>query len=66
LQKGRALNFKNFAGWVWQSVFQGSVIILVAVLIFKDSFANIVTITFTALILIELLNVYSQITRYSF
>lgn len=47
-------------------MFQGSVIILVAVLIFKDSFANIVTITFTALILIELLNVYSQITRYSF
>jgi len=37
------------------------VIILFAILVFNDSYVNIVTITFTALILIELLNVYTQI-----
>jgi hypothetical protein len=33
-----------------------------AVIYFNDSFANIVTITFTALVLIELLNVYSEVS----
>ena len=32
-----------------------------AILFFNDSYVNIVTITFTSLILIELLNVYTQI-----
>ena len=32
---------------------------------FNDSYVNIVTITFTALILIELLNVYTQIHNMS-
>lgn len=38
-------------------------IILFAILFFNDSYVNIVTITFTALILIELLNVYTQINN---
>lgn len=33
---------------------------------FRDSFTNIVTITFTALILIECLNVYTQIHKLDF
>ena len=36
-------------------------IILFAILFFNDSYVNIVTITFTSLILIELLNVYTQV-----
>ena len=36
-----------------------------AILAFRDSYVNIVTITFTALILIELLNVYTQINNYT-
>jgi len=44
-------------------LFQGSVIILFAITFFNDSYVNIVTITFTALILIELLNVYTQINN---
>ena len=31
---------------------------------FNDSFVNIVTITFSALVLIELLNVYTEINRF--
>ena len=37
-----------------------------ALMFFNDSHTNIVTITFTALIQIELLNVYTQINRYTF
>jgi phospholipid-translocating ATPase len=66
LQKGRLLNFKTFAVWVWKSIYQGSVIILFALMFFNDSYTNIVTITFTSLIFIELLNVYTQITKYTF
>lgn len=66
LQKGRSLNFKTFCLWTWMSMFQGSVIILFSIIFFNDSYANIVTITFTSLIMIELLNVYSQIKRYNF
>jgi len=59
LQKGRSLNFKTFAIWIWKSIYQGSVIIMFALMFFNDSHTNIVTITFTALIFIELLNVYT-------
>ena len=37
---------------------------LFAIIFFNDSFANIVTITFSALILIELLNVYSAVREH--
>lgn len=63
LQKGRSLSFKTFLIWVWKSIYQGSLIMLASIAMFNDSFANIVTITFSALIIIELLNVYSEINR---
>jgi phospholipid-translocating ATPase len=66
LQRGRYLNFKTFCIWVWKSIFQGSVIIMLSILLFNDSYANIVTITFSSLIVIELLNVYTQINNLSF
>ena len=65
LQKGRSLNMKTFCVWIWLSVYQGSTIILFSILFFNDSYVNIVTITFTSLILIELLNVYTQIHKMS-
>jgi len=37
-----------------------------AIIAFNDSFVNIVTITFTSLIMIELLNVYSSVNNYTF
>lgn len=66
LQKGRSLSLKTFSVWLWKSVYQGSTIILFSVVFFRDSFTNIVTITFTALILIECLNVYTQIHKLDF
>lgn len=66
LQKGRQMNIKTFLIWLWQSIFQGTTILMMGLFMFHDSFANIVLITFTALIMIEILNVYTQIHRLTF
>lgn len=62
LQKGRALSIKTFLIWVWKSIYQGCLVMLATVIFFNESFTNIVTITFSALIIIELLNVYSEVS----
>ena len=64
LQKGRLLSFKTFLIWTWKSMYQGAVILMFSVQFFNDSFVNIVTITFSALIIIEILNVYTEINRF--
>lgn len=61
LQKGRSLSVKTFLIWFFKSVFQGAVIMLGTILFFHESFTNIVTITFSALIFTELLNVYTSV-----
>lgn len=65
LQKGRSMNIKTFCIWLWKSIFQGTLILMLGLFMFRDSFANIVMITFTSLIIIEILNVYTQIHRLS-
>jgi phospholipid-translocating ATPase len=63
LQKGRELNLKTFLIWVWKSIYQGAVIMFLAFWLFQKTFTTIVTITFTALILSELLNIYTALTH---
>ena len=77
LQKGRALNTQSFLQWIWKSIFQVSaitffntyfvfkafVIMYCTIRFFDNSFLNIVTITFTTLILLESLNVLSEVQR---
>jgi phospholipid-translocating ATPase len=65
LQKGRALSLKTFLLWVWKSIFQGGLIMFSCITFFNDSFANIVTITFSSLIIVELLNVYSVVNKFN-
>lgn len=60
------MNIKTFLIWLWKSIFQGTTILMMGLFMFHDSFANIVMITFTALIMIEILNVYTQIHRLTF
>lgn len=57
LTKGRDLNFKTFFVWVLISMYQGGVIMYGALLLFEDDFIHVVSITFTSLILTELLMV---------
>lgn len=63
LQLGRSLCLKTFLIWMWKSIFQGCLIMLGTVIFFNESQTNIVTITFTALIITELLNVYSELHK---
>ena len=57
IQEGGDLNLKMFLVWVFKGVFQGAVIILLSVLLFDNTFMEIITITFTALILTEYLTI---------
>jgi phospholipid-translocating ATPase len=64
LQKGRPLSWKTFFIWVWISFYQGGAIMILAILLFEHNFLNVVSITFTALILSELLNVALEIRKW--
>ena len=61
VQKGKNMNLHVFLIWLWKSIFQGSAIIILSILLMSNTFTEIVTITFTALIFIEFLNIASMI-----
>lgn len=65
-QKGQNLTVKIFFVWVWKSIFQGSVVFILTIQLFDYSYLQIVTITFTSLIIIEYLNIYSLIRSWQF
>ena len=65
LLQGRELSIKTFLWWFWKSLFQASVIMIGAIFLFGDMlYIKIATITFTALIFAELLNVYTEIKKF--
>ena len=64
LQKGREMSSKRFLWWFWKSLFQSSVIMVSAVMLFENIFIKIATVTFTCLIFAELLNVYIEIRKF--
>merc|ERR1711862_715392 len=57
LAKGRSLTYKTFFSWCLISIYQGGVIMFGALLLFEEEFIHVVSISFTALILTELLMV---------
>uniref|UniRef100_A0A667ZDC9 Phospholipid-transporting ATPase n=1 Tax=Myripristis murdjan TaxID=586833 RepID=A0A667ZDC9_9TELE len=57
LTKGRSLSFKTFLIWVLVSVYQGGILMYGALVLFESEFVHVVAISFTALILTELLMV---------
>ncbi|GAB6024708.1 ATP synthase subunit 9 [Chamberlinius hualienensis] len=57
LTKGRSLSFKTFFVWVFISIYQGGVLMYGALILFEEEFIHVVAISFTALILTELLMV---------
>ena len=65
LLKGRELNLKNFLWWLFKSVVQSGIIMFGAMILFSEHlFLKIVTVSFTALIYLELLNVYMEINKF--
>ncbi|XP_058981226.1 probable phospholipid-transporting ATPase IIB isoform X2 [Musca domestica] len=57
LSKGRSLSYKTFFIWVLISIYQGGVIMYGALILFEDEFIHIVAISFTSLIMTELIMV---------
>ncbi|XP_065676053.1 probable phospholipid-transporting ATPase IIA [Hydra vulgaris] len=57
LVKGRILSYKTFFIWLLVSIYQGGIIMFGALLLFEDDFIHIVAISFSSLILTELLMV---------
>ena len=65
LLKGRELNLKSFLFWLFKSIFQAFIIMFGSIILFPDNlFLKIVTVTFTALIYLEILNIYLAINKY--
>ncbi|XP_064228060.1 probable phospholipid-transporting ATPase IIB isoform X5 [Aotus nancymaae] len=57
LTKGRCLSFKTFLIWVLISIYQGAILMYGALVLFESEFVHVVAISFTALVLTELLMV---------
>ena len=66
LTKGRELSMKTFFKWLLVSVYQGGVIMLSSFVLFEHDFIHIVAITFTALLLNELLMVALEINTWHY
>ncbi|KAI7869773.1 hypothetical protein BDF14DRAFT_1780690 [Spinellus fusiger] len=61
LTKGRSLSYRTFFTWLLVSVYQEGAIMMVSILLFEEEFIHIVSISFTALVLNELVMVALQI-----
>lgn len=65
LLKGRELNLKSFMFWLDKAIFQSFVIMFGSIVFFEDTiYLKIVTVTFTALIYLEVLNIYLEVNKY--
>ncbi|KAL7712586.1 Phospholipid-transporting ATPase [Entamoeba marina] len=65
LQTSQRLSIRNVVSWISLSILQAVVIMFLCMILFKDNFLNIVAISYTALILIQLLNVGFTIRRWN-
>ena len=64
-QRRKEIGFPSFCLCVLKSIYQGAMIIILSIVLFpENNFTNIVSITFTALILTELLNVITEINKF--
>lgn len=66
LTKGRELTYKTFFKCIMISVYQGGIIMLLAIWLFEREFIHIVSIAFTALILNELLMIALEINTWHY
>lgn len=64
LQKGRRLNIKMFFVWVSHSIYQGATIMICTTVFWDDSFIQIVSITFSALLFSEMLNILTEVAPF--
>ena len=63
LQRGRELTSKSFLMWLVKSIYQGFVIMMMSTAYFRSPWTEMVTVAYTSLIFIEILNVMSEVSR---
>ncbi|SCM26505.1 phospholipid-transporting ATPase, putative [Plasmodium chabaudi chabaudi] len=56
----RKLDLKSFFIIVWMSIFQGTVVMLGALKLFNDNYNNLINISFSSLILLEIMNIHLE------
>lgn len=61
---GRSLSAKTFTEWLIVSIYQGGAIMIMSLVVFEKEMINILSISFTALILNELIMVALEITTW--
>lgn len=64
LVKGRSLSYRTFFQWNMISLYQGGAIMIMSLVLFENEFLHIVSISFTALVLNELIMVALEITTW--
>ncbi|CRH02656.1 phospholipid-transporting ATPase, putative [Plasmodium relictum] len=57
----RKLDLKSFFIIVWISIFQGTVVMLGALKLFNDSYSNLINISFSSLIVLEIMNIHLEV-----
>lgn len=62
--QGRSLSYKSFFTYFMSAVFQGGAIMILSLVLFESEFINIVAISFTSLVLTELLMVALEVTTW--
>ncbi|CAD8137568.1 unnamed protein product [Paramecium pentaurelia] len=61
LQKSRDLNQKTFLIWCWKATYQGTIIMILAQLLYQNVFLYIETAAFTSLIITEYCMIFSEL-----
>jgi len=65
LQFGSSCNWRTFTNWMLKSVWQGGIIMILALALYKKNLLNIVAIAYTSLVLTELTNVLIEVNHYN-
>lgn len=65
LQKGRELTTKTFYAWLWKSIYQAFVIVMMNIAFFEQPFIDFIATSFTALIFVELMNTLTETYNYT-
>lgn len=62
-QNGRQLNSQAFMVMLWKSIYQALVIFIFSISAFNSIFLDIVTVSYSTLVFVELLNIFLMVPR---
>ncbi|UKJ90694.2 cation transporting ATPase [Theileria orientalis] len=64
LRRGRVMNVKTFLIWIWISLFQGTVLMTGAIILFENSLVSLIAIGCTSLFILEILNLVGELNSW--